>query len=82
MESKVPFVINDNDLWIESGGTSNQNSTNAYTSFKDDSRLGDTNGDGDASTPSAGDWERIYDDSMVIPSPYFYSWSNIYYDSY
>jgi len=59
-----------------------QNATNAFTSFKDDSRGGDTNGDGAATSPSDEDWIGIYDNSLSIPSPYYYQWSNIYYDSY
>ncbi len=105
-ETEVPFVFNDNDLWIEDPGSltlaSNviikftsgsalvvdegavltQNATNAFTSFKDDSRGGDTNGDGAATSPSDEDWIGIYDNSLSIPSPYYYQWSNIYYDSY
>ncbi len=53
-----------------------------FTSMKDDSHKGDTNGDGNASSPSDGDWGGIYDDSGVTPMPYYLGWPNILYDSY
>jgi hypothetical protein len=100
-ETEVPFVINDNDLWIETGASLNladnvvlkftptsaivigigavlnQNSTNAFTSFKDDSKLGDTNGDGDATYAQQGDWQGIYSDDLSA----YLNWSNISYDN-
>ena len=51
-----------------------------FTSYKDDTKKGDTNGDGAATSPAVGGWGGIYDNSLSIPSPYFFNWSNILYD--
>ncbi len=101
-ETEVPFVINDNDLWIVSpgslklghnviikftpdsylvigeGASLDQSQGNVFTSFKDDSYLGDTNGDGNVTSPSDGDWGGIYDDAASA----YLSGSNILFDSH
>jgi hypothetical protein len=61
----------------------NNNGTGVFfTSFKDDSRKGDTNGDGGVTTPADTDWGGIFDNSLTIPSPWYFTWSNIFYDSH
>jgi hypothetical protein len=54
------------------GGVLNQNGTNSFTSFKDGTKLGNTN----TTVPCTGDWGGIYDNS----GSYYYSWGNIYFD--
>jgi hypothetical protein len=61
----------------------NHDGTGVYfTCYSDDSRKGDTNGDGNATSPATNDWVGIYDDSGVTPNPYFFTWPNILYDTY
>ncbi len=106
-ETEVAFVIDDNDLWVNSGyklalgnnvvvkfitgsylvlddGASaldNYNGPGVYfTSYRDDTKKGDTNGDGTATSPAVGDWGGILDNSSSIPYPYFFYWANILYD--
>jgi hypothetical protein len=72
----------DSYLLLDEGISALQNYNGSgvyFTSYKDDSHKGDSNGDGDATTPVKGDWGGIYDNSMSIPSPYYYTWSNILY---
>lgn len=71
----------DSYLNLEQGATalSNHNGSGvAFTSIKDDSRKGDTNGDGTVTTAGEYDWGGIYDNQ----SGYYLGWGNIFYDSY
>ncbi len=103
-ETEVPFVIDDNDFWIYSGGSLtlannvvlkfrpgsamvldggegdiiNHDGLGVYfTSYKDDARKGDTNGDEDATVPSVGDWLGIHDNFTSVDL----SWPNMLYYS-
>jgi len=68
-------------LMLEEGTSALINNTGSgvfFTSYKDDSKLGDTNGDGSATSPAKGDWYGIYDNKESI----MLSWTNILYPQY
>ena len=47
-----------------------------FTSYRDDTLGGDTNGDGAITSPADGDWEGIYNGIARA----YEAWSNILYD--
>lgn len=59
-------------------GIINYNGAGVYfTSFSDDSLLGDTNGDNSSLAPAAGDWQGI---RIALNPPTYADWLNILYD--
>ena len=75
---------NGSELWLDAATASMpgySGSGVAFTSYKDDSRKGDTNGDGSATSPGNSDWGGIYDNDGIGTDDY-YTWGNIHYDSH
>ncbi|MBW2736313.1 MAG: hypothetical protein JRH20_28325, partial [Deltaproteobacteria bacterium] len=61
---------------VVQGPLQNHDGTEVYfTSFKDDSHKGDTNGDATATTAADGDWDGLYDGDGNR-----HTWPNVLFD--
>lgn len=83
----VVLKFTDPDCSLELlGGMNSLNNFNGenvhFTSFRDDSRKGDTNGDGDSTSPAVADWTGIYiDDWGNRKNSGYADWDNIHYNN-
>jgi hypothetical protein len=76
----------DSTLILAAGSSAISNYDGAgvyFTSFKDDSLKGDSNGDGTTGVPADGDWNEIYDNTAPVSADVdWFTWPNIRYDSH
>ena len=79
LSDDVILKFDGGSIWYQGNNLINYDGSGVwFTSYKDDTLGGDTNGDGSVSVPADGDWSGIYN-AGASPA-YWEAWGNILYD--